>query len=117
MVPALARSRSLPRLMRSCRIYSLGYGCFQPETTETTYTIAAADADRFKTEGMRIKGTGLDVSKVEIGKLGLSAIDAVEAAAAAPVEYYNLNGVKVSVPSAGVYIRKQGNVVEKVVIM
>lgn len=34
----------------------------------------------------------------------------------APVEYYNLNGVRVSNPSAGLYIRRQGSTVSKVLI-
>lgn len=34
----------------------------------------------------------------------------------APVEYYNLNGVRVSEPSNGIYIRRQGNEVTKVII-
>ncbi len=34
----------------------------------------------------------------------------------APVEYYNLNGVRVSEPSAGIYIRRQGSKVSKVLV-
>ncbi len=34
----------------------------------------------------------------------------------APVEYYNLNGVRVSEPAAGIYIRRQGNNVTKVLV-
>ncbi|MCH5325612.1 MAG: leucine-rich repeat protein [Duncaniella sp.] len=34
----------------------------------------------------------------------------------AEAEYYNLNGVRVDNPSAGVYIRKQGNTVTKVIV-
>lgn len=46
-----------------------------------------------------------------------SAIDAVEAAEAdAPAEFYNLQGVRVTVPANGIFIRRQGTKVEKVVI-
>lgn len=46
-----------------------------------------------------------------------SAIDAVEAAEAnAPVEFFNLQGVRVTVPANGIFIRRQGTKVEKVVI-
>lgn len=46
-----------------------------------------------------------------------SAIDAVEAAEAdAPVEFFNLQGVRVAVPANGIFIRRQGTKVEKVVI-
>ena len=40
----------------------------------------------------------------------------VEAAENAPVEYYNLQGVRVANPDAGLYIRRQGNKVSKVII-
>lgn len=46
-----------------------------------------------------------------------SAIDAVEAAEAdAPVEFFNLQGVRVAAPANGIFIRRQGTKVEKVVI-
>ena len=34
----------------------------------------------------------------------------------APVEYYNLQGVKVDNPSNGLYIKRQGNKVTKVIL-
>ena len=34
----------------------------------------------------------------------------------APVEYYNLQGVRVANPEAGLYIRRQGNKVTKVLV-
>ena len=34
----------------------------------------------------------------------------------APVEWFNLQGVRVANPDNGVYIRRQGNKVEKVVL-
>ena len=34
----------------------------------------------------------------------------------APVEYYNLNGQRVSNPANGIFVRKQGSKVEKIVI-
>ena len=36
--------------------------------------------------------------------------------ASAPVEYYNLNGQRVINPAAGLYIRRQGNAVTKVLV-
>jgi hypothetical protein len=42
---------------------------------------------------------------------------AVEADANAPVEYYNINGVRISEPTAaGLYIKRQGNKATKVVV-
>ena len=92
------------------------YACFQPGTVNTVYTIAAADAERFKSEGMRIKGTGLDVSKIAIGQLGQSAVEAVESDMQLLVEYFDLNGMKVETPARGIFIRRQGADVTKVVI-
>ena len=45
---------------------------------------------------------------------GVEAVVADDAEA--PVEYYNLQGVRVAEPESGLYIRRQGNKVEKVVI-
>lgn len=52
------------------------------------------------------------------GKAEVDAITSVEADANAPVEYYNLNGVRVNGDnlSAGVYVRRQGNKVSKVLV-
>jgi hypothetical protein len=42
---------------------------------------------------------------------------AVEADENAPVEYYNINGVRISEPTAaGLYIKRQGNKATKVVV-
>lgn len=41
---------------------------------------------------------------------------AVDADAAAPVEYFNLQGVRVENPAGGIFIRRQGRTVSKVVV-
>lgn len=49
----------------------------------------------------------------------LSAIDCVEIAPDpddAPVEYFNLQGIKVTDPAGGLYIRRQGNTTTKVIL-
>ena len=46
---------------------------------------------------------------------GSSAIEEVGADENAPVEYYNLQGVKVANPEKGIFIKKQGNKATKVV--
>lgn len=45
-----------------------------------------------------------------------SSIEDVTVESEAPVEYYNLQGVRVAEPAPGLYIRRQGNKVTKVVI-
>lgn len=44
------------------------------------------------------------------------AIESVEADSSLPVEYYNLQGVRVANPGSGVYIRRQGDSVTKVAV-
>lgn len=59
----------------------------------------------------------MDIDVTFTGKLESSGIENVEAADNdAPVEYYNLQGVRVSDPTPGLYIRRQGNNVSKVII-
>ena len=47
---------------------------------------------------------------------GTSGIENVltEADANAPVEYFNIQGVRVANPQNGLYIRRQGNKVDKI---
>lgn len=45
-----------------------------------------------------------------------TAIDGVDADENAPVEYYNLQGVKVESPVKGVYIKRQGTTITKIVL-
>lgn len=96
------------------------YGCFQPGATTTTFTIAAADADRFRTEGMRLKGTGLTVTRLLIGETpaGNAGIESATENADAPVEYYDLHGTLVSTDETpeipGIYIRRCGGKTSKV---
>ncbi len=52
----------------------------------------------------------------ELPKDYLTAIETVEVDANAPVEYYNLQGVKVANPESGLFIKKQGSKTTKVVL-
>ncbi len=47
---------------------------------------------------------------------GSSAVAAVEASENAPVEYFNLQGIRVANPENGIYIRRQGSSVSKVLV-
>ena len=61
-------------------------------------------------------GKILNCAKDEVNDYVEAGIETISDAANASVEYYNLNGVKVSEPSNGIFIRKQGTKTEKVVI-
>lgn len=62
-------------------------------------------------------GEVLNCVKEDVKDFGMTGVDNVNVENAdAPVEYYNLSGVKVSNPSNGIFIRRQGGKAEKVVI-
>lgn len=63
------------------------------------------------------KGRSLNCAKQDVTDYTGAAVEGVEVSDNdAPVEYYNLNGVKVSEPTHGIYIRHQGSRTSKVVI-
>ncbi|MCH5240508.1 MAG: chitobiase/beta-hexosaminidase C-terminal domain-containing protein [Muribaculaceae bacterium] len=51
-----------------------------------------------------------------IAVTGTTAIDGIDVDANAPVEYFNLQGVRVANPENGIFIRRQGDKVSKVVV-
>lgn len=53
---------------------------------------------------------------VYFNKVETSGISDVISSNNAPVEYYNINGIRVENPTNGLYISKQGNEVKKVII-
>lgn len=58
---------------------------------------------------------GLGNRQFEDGGIYMSAVDSIEAAPEQePVEYYNLQGVRVINPTPGIYIQRQGNKVRKI---
>ncbi len=65
-----------------------------------------------------ITGEGVNVTKVEILRSGTTGIEGISTdnGADCPVEYYNLQGVKVNTPSAGIYICRKGSDIKKVII-
>lgn len=57
----------------------------------------------------------LDAEGQAVPYKGMTGIDNVKAEGhTAPVEYYDLQGVRVNHPANGIYIRRQGNCVSKV---
>lgn len=61
-------------------------------------------------------GIVLNCAKNEVNDYVESSVGELDSSSDALVEYYNLNGVKVSEPSNGIFIRKQGSKTSKVVI-
>lgn len=60
-------------------------------------------------------GSVLNSAKDEVDDYEVSAVDGISAAGD-PVEYFNLNGMKVSEPTEGIFIRRQGAKAEKVIV-
>ena len=63
-------------------------------------------------------GVIINAATVKAGNFGTAGVDDIlsEDAANAPVEYFNLQGIRVDNPSGGIFIRRQGNKTEKVAI-
>lgn len=59
---------------------------------------------------------GLPKLYIEKGSSAISAVAAEAVEANAPVEYFNLQGMKVSNPQSGIFIKRQGNKAIKVAL-
>ena len=73
---------------------------------EFRYTVVAVNGENKKSAA----SNAVDV------KLGSASIDGIATDNDnAPVEYYNLQGIRVDNPAGGIFIRRQGSRVEKVI--
>lgn len=90
--------------------------CDAARATDTRIVENCADATQFKmgTPGFTLvaKEGHLHVSKTETSLIDVIGSDDDNA----PVEYFNLQGVRVENPENGLYIRRQGKKVEKVFV-
>lgn len=57
-----------------------------------------------------------DIKTIMDKKAAGSGVDDLGVDRAATAEYYDMNGVKVAAPSDGIYIKRQGNNVSKVIV-
>ena len=55
-------------------------------------------------------------AEIQVSEAVLTGVAEVAVDANAPVEYYNLQGVKVTTPENGLFIKKQGGIVTKVIL-
>ncbi len=100
---------------------------------KTMRTYANIEGDKYKicmfidNYGYRKRDAGSSIWNEFIGESGThyfifelpmpsAGVEGISADENAPVEYFNLQGMKVENPSAGLYIRRQGSKVEKVVL-
>ena len=94
-------------------------------TTETVVFSQNATTDAFifqtaavaLTDGSQIEPAYVPMFRVPFDPYAGAGVQGVAIDDAnAPVEYFNLQGVRVSNPENGLYIRRQGNKVEKIII-
>ncbi len=78
-----------------------------------TYTHAEETPVTFRLYNM---GLQCNVHDILLVKASAVALDSISADADAEAVYYNLQGVRVANPAAGLYIRVRGNVVDKVMV-
>ncbi|MEZ3591784.1 MAG: Ig-like domain-containing protein [Muribaculaceae bacterium] len=75
----------------------------------------SVEAGKYDVTGfISVFNTTVQVAPVKFEK-DVTAIDAIEAEADAPAEYYNLQGVRVSGDEPGIYVVRQGGKVTKIV--
>lgn len=72
--------------------------------------------DYFRSFGLEDRNTALSFFNVNIPERTEGIEDAIISDTDAPVEYFNLQGIRVESPSEGLYIRRCGNKAEKTVI-
>lgn len=82
------------------------------------YALCAAVFELKKGETYTVccRGTTMGVYGIGYTKAPEVGINGIEAGNEAPVEYFNLQGQPVENPAAGLYIRRQGNTVTKVIV-
>lgn len=92
-------------------------GNFQRGASEAVYEITEGDLAKLKQNGLTVSGFAVTISQVSLLVPDNSGInDNFVEDNDAPVEYYNLNGMRVNDPTPGLYIRRQGNKVSKIII-
>lgn len=91
-------------------------GNFQRGASEAIYEITEGDLAMLQQNGLTISGFAVTISKVSLLTPDNTGISDIEADEDAPAEYYNMNGIRVNEPTQGVYIRRQGNKVSKIII-
>lgn len=84
-----------------------------------THTVTAPESGKLHVKAKSVSPDGMasHLVEFELDSNGtVTGIEAVSADENAPVEYFNLQGVRVLNPENGFYIRRQGTRVEKVVL-
>lgn len=104
--------------------YSAAYNTVFVPAGDKTVEIVLSEADVKQltdasgNQSVMIVGDGITVKKVEIARKAVTTgiADITVEDANAPVEYFNLQGIRVNNPENGIFIRRQGKNVTKVIV-
>lgn len=79
------------------------------------YETAEQELAALKQAGIVVKGQIFYLKQIQLVRLATQGIEDIVAGENAPVEYFNLQGVRVANPESGLYIMRQGSKVSKIV--
>ncbi len=92
-------------------------GTIDKNAKEVVYTLNEKDIKSLATSGLKIKGFAVTVTGVTLQYFSENAsVTSIETEPAEPAVFYNLNGMRVDNPSKGIYIKRQGSKVSKVIL-
>lgn len=91
---------------------------FSHTTNSISLTLKQEYIDRLKANGLTIQANSFILDQLLlISDSGTTSIKDIDIDSDnAPVEYFNLNGIRVNKPENGVFIRRQGNKISKIIL-
>lgn len=90
-------------------------GSYSLDITDEVITLLLSDEACGWDGSVRIAGENFTITKAVIAN-AQSGVDEINADGNSEVEYYNLQGLKVKNPVNGIFIRRQGDSVKKVIL-
>ncbi len=92
------------------------FSTLNDRTITVTDCLFGYDANPMAGGLWNIGGEAVDMTSKIVLPEGLTGIEEVVSNSNAPVEYFNLQGIRVEKPASGLYIRRQGDTAKKVYI-
>lgn len=97
-----------------------GIGNLSADNTPVANMVWTSEAGAAKVVFTAVEGQETTNGRVDLKTIGVtlekSGVENIDLDLNAPVEYYNLQGVRVMNPENGLYIRRQGNTITKVIL-
>lgn len=90
---------------------------FSLTTNSISVTLKQEYIDKLKANGLTIQAVRFILDQLLLKSDGTVSIKDIDIDSDnAPVEYFNLNGIRVNKPENGVFIRRQGNKISKIIL-